>query len=140
MVLADVNILINAFRPDAPEHARCRAWLEAVAAGESRFGMSPQVLSSVVRIVTNPRAFRIPDPVDVALEFCRAVLDQPHCVLIRPGDRHWSIFARLCIESGAKGNLVPDAWFAALAIEHGCEWVTLDRDFAKFPGLKWGTP
>ncbi|MEE8583358.1 MAG: type II toxin-antitoxin system VapC family toxin [Acidobacteriota bacterium] len=140
MVLADVNIWMNAFRPDCPEHQRCRGWLEAIVAGEARFGVSPQVLSSVVRILTNPKAFLIPDPIDEALGFCQAILDQPNCVQVRPGERHWQIFTRLCLKSGAKGNLVPDAWFAALAIEHGCTWLTLDRDFARFSGLNWTAP
>jgi predicted nucleic acid-binding protein len=61
-------------------------------------------------------------------------------VVIQPGERHWQIFNRLCIEADARGNLVPDAWFAALAIESGCEWITLDHDFARFPGLKWRVP
>jgi uncharacterized protein len=61
-------------------------------------------------------------------------------VVVQPGDAHWGIFARLCREADAKGNLVPDAWFAAMAIEAGCEWVTLDRDYSRFPGLKWRPP
>jgi len=59
---------------------------------------------------------------------------------VAPGERHWDIFGRLCREGGATGNLVPDAWLAALAIEWGCEFVTTDRDFARFPGLRWRHP
>jgi len=58
----------------------------------------------------------------------------------RGGQAHWEIFARLCREAKATGNLVPDAYFAALAIEHGCEWITTDRDYARFPGLRWRHP
>jgi len=54
--------------------------------------------------------------------------------------RHWEIFARLCAEGGVKGNLVPDAYLAALAIESGCEWITTDRDFSRFKGLRWRHP
>jgi hypothetical protein len=61
-------------------------------------------------------------------------------VLIQPGERHWDIFKRICTEADARGNLAPDAWFAALAIESGCEWITLDRDYARFPGLQWRVP
>ena len=60
--------------------------------------------------------------------------------IVEPGDRHWDIFRRLCIETGTRGARITDAWFAALAIESGCEWITLDRDFARFPGLKWSPP
>src|SRR5215470_10734821 len=60
--------------------------------------------------------------------------------IVEPGERHWDIFKRLCIETETRGPRVADAWFAALAIEWGCEWITFDRDFARFPGLKWGVP
>jgi predicted nucleic acid-binding protein len=59
---------------------------------------------------------------------------------VQPGDRHWPIFIDLCRRADTRGNHVPDAWFAALAIEWGCDWVTLDRDYARFPGLVWRTP
>ena len=140
MVLPDVNILIHAFRPDSPDHARCYAWLIRIIEGDSRFAVSPQVLSSVVRIATNPRVFTVPDPLLDVIAFCDALLAQPLCVEVHPGQRHWRIFTGLCIEADARSKLVPDAWFAALAIEHGCEWITLDRDFARFPGLKWRLP
>jgi hypothetical protein len=68
------------------------------------------------------------------------LLDQPHCQIIQPGPRHWSIFCRLCGEAGTLGNLVQDAWFAALAIDSGCEWITLDRDYSRFAGLRCRTP
>jgi toxin-antitoxin system PIN domain toxin len=98
--------------------------------------MSSQVLSGVVRVTTHPKIFRQPSSLDEVLRFCEVLLDQPRCVLVQPGEGHWEIFARLCRDANARGNLVPDAWLAALAIESGCEWVTLDRDYARFPGLK----
>ena len=108
--------------------------------GDARFGISPQVLSGVIRITTHPKVFVQPSRVDDVLRFCQILLAQPHCVIIQPGERHWDIFARLCTEADARGNLVPDAWFAALAIESGCEWITLDRDFGRFPGLHLNVP
>jgi toxin-antitoxin system PIN domain toxin len=102
--------------------------------------MSPQVLSAVVRIVTHPKVFKQPSSLEEVLGFCEVLLGQPHCVVVQPGDVHWDIFTRLCREADARGNLVPDAWLAAMAIEAGCEWVTLDRDFSRFPGLKWRPP
>ena len=140
MILSDVNILVHAFRSDSPEHTTCRAWLESVVNGEARYGMAPQVLSGVIRITTHPKVFAAPSGLDEVFEFCDVLLDQPHCVIIAPGDRHWQIFKRLCTEADARGNLVPDAWFAALAIESGCEWITLDHDYARFPGLNWRLP
>ena len=48
--------------------------------------------------------------------------------------------AAVLLAAGAKGNLVPDAYFAALAIEHGCEWITADRDYSRFPDWVWRHP
>jgi uncharacterized protein len=140
MILPDVNVLIYAFRRDVPQHRVCRRWLGAVVSGDARFGMSPMALSAVVRITSNARAFRMPSAIDEAFGFCDDLLAQPHCQVVEPGERHWDIFRRLCIDTDIQGSRVTDAWFAALAIEWGCEWITFDRDYARFPGLKWQLP
>ena len=140
MILCDVNVLVYAFRQDAPRHAECRAWLMDQLAGPSSVGVSDQVLSGVVRVVTHPRVFKEPSSVEEALEFVDAVRTSPVAVPVNPGTRHWGVFRDLCWEVGARGNLVPDAWYAALAIESGCEWITTDRDYARFPGLRWRVP
>ena len=140
MILPDVNILVHAFRSDSFDHKNCWAWLDRVVNGDARYGMAPQILSSVIRITTHPKVFAQPSTLDEVLKFCDILLAQSHCVLIQPGERHWEIFKRLCTKADARGNLVPDAWFAALAIESGCEWITLDRDYARFPDLRWRVP
>lgn len=140
MILPDVNILVHAFRSDSSEHGRCRSWLDGVVNGDARYGMAPQVLSGVIRITTHPKVFVKPSSMDEVLRFCNILLAQSRCVVIQPGERHWEIFTRLCTEAEARGNLVPDAWFAALAMESGCEWITLDRDYARFSGLRWRVP
>ena len=140
MILADVNVLIYAFRQDTTRHAACKAWLDGIVSGEARFGMSPLALSGVIRIATNSRAYRQPSTLDEVLGFCDDLMSQPHCEIVEPGERHWGVFERLCLEQDVRGPLVTDAWFAALAIEHGCTWVTCDRDFARFPGLDWREP
>jgi toxin-antitoxin system PIN domain toxin len=140
LTLPDVNVLIAAFRPDVPSHKICRPWLEFVVNGAAAYGMSPQVLASVLRIVTNARVFTCPDTLDNALAFCNSIVEPPHCQIIQPGPRHWSIFQDLCRNSRVSGNLVQDAWLAALAIESGCEWITLDRGFARFEPLRWREP
>jgi uncharacterized protein len=140
MILPDVNVLIYAFRKDVIQHAVCRTWLDSVVLGDARFGISPLALSAVVRVTTNPRSYRTPSTLEDAFGFCEDLRAQPHCQLVEPGERHWDIFQRLCIETDTRGPRVTDAWFAALAIEWGCEWITLDRDFARFPGLKWQAP
>jgi uncharacterized protein len=140
MILPDVNVLIYAFRRDLPQHRVCRPWLAAVVSGDAPFGLSPLALSAVVRITTNPRAFRTPSTNEEAFGFCTDLLGQPHCQIVEPGERHWDIFRRLCIDTDTRGLRVTDAWFAALAIEWGCDWITLDRDYARFPGLTWRIP
>jgi toxin-antitoxin system PIN domain toxin len=140
VILPDVNVLVGAYRDDGPGHDACRSLVEQLVAGDSAFGSSSVVLAGFLRVVTHPRVFQRPSPLDDALRFARAVRGAPASVEIQPGVRHWAIFDRLCREAHARGNLVPDAWLAALAIEHGCEWVTLDRDFARFPGLRWRAP
>lgn len=140
MNLPDVNVLVNAFRPDASHYRECRTWLDATILGDSPFAMSRLALSAVVRVTTNERTLKPPSSLDDAFGFCQDILDQPNCIVVEPGDRHWSIFERICLETSTRGSRVTDAWFAALAIEHGCEWITLDRDFARFPGLRWRLP
>ena len=140
MILPDVNVLIYSFRPDVPQHAICRPWLERVVKSEARFGLSPLTLSAMVRITTNPRSRPTPSTHADVFGFCDDLLSQPHCQVVEPMDRHWAIFKRLCLETNTRGPLVTDAWYAALAIEWGCEWITLDRAFARFPGLRWRAP
>jgi toxin-antitoxin system PIN domain toxin len=140
VILADVNVLIYAFRRDVPQHVVCRAWLDSIVMSDARFGVSPLALSAVVRVTTNPRAYAAPSTLEDAFGFCEDLLGQPHCQIVEPGERHWDIFKRLCIETDVRGPRVTDAWYAALAIEWGCEWITLDRDFARFPGLKCQLP
>jgi toxin-antitoxin system PIN domain toxin len=140
LILPDVSVLIYAYRPDSHLHIRYKAWLEDVINGPSAYGIAPQVLASVVRICTHPRIFTVPDRFDDVLRFVRALLEQPNATIIAPAARHWAIFESLCAAANATGNLVQDAWLAALAIESGCEWITTDRDYARFPGLEWRAP
>ena len=140
MILPDVNVLLYAFRADSKDHARYRGWVEGLVNGDEVYGMSPQVLSSVVRIATHPRIYASPSRLEGALAFARVLLEQPHCTVVQPGVRHFTIFEGLCRKASANGNLVQDAWFAALAVESGCEWITTDGDFARFPGLRWRRP
>ena len=140
MQLVDVNVLVYAHREDAPDHDRFLSWLENWIDADAAFGMSDLVLSGFLRIVTHPRVFRRPTPIKLALEFVDSIRQRPNCVPIRPGLRHWDIFEGLCRSSAAKGNLVPDAYLAAIAIESGSEWITTDRDYSRFDGLRWRHP
>ncbi|HEX3799783.1 MAG TPA: type II toxin-antitoxin system VapC family toxin [Verrucomicrobiae bacterium] len=136
MILPDVNVLVYANRVDARDHLRYRSWLEGVVQNGQLYGLSDFVLSAFLRLVTNPRIFQVPTAIDRALDFTKQIREQTNCRVIVPGVRHWQIFTTLCRDTPAVGNLVPDAWLAALAIESGCELITTDRDFKKFPGLR----
>jgi uncharacterized protein len=140
VILPDVNVLLYAFRKDSVGHKQYRGWLDGLVNGDEAYGMSPQVLCSVVRVATHPRIYVSPSRLDDALAFARVLLEQPHCTVITPGARHFSVFEDLCRQTAVTGNLVQDAWLAALAIESGCEWITTDGDFARFVGLRWRRP
>jgi uncharacterized protein len=140
LILCDVNVLIYAYRSDSHRHAEYKAWLEDSLSGPAPFGVSPQVLASVVRICTDPKVFANPDVTADVIAFCDSVLAAPNVGIVTPGDRHWSLFSGLCRSSNARGNLIQDAWFAALAVESGCTWITTDGDYGRFPGLEWRAP
>ncbi|MGI8610438.1 MAG: type II toxin-antitoxin system VapC family toxin [Candidatus Dormibacteria bacterium] len=140
MVLPDVNVLVHAHREDAPLHALCRDWLHDIMESPQAFGVADLVLSGFLRVVTHPRVFAQPTPPERAWAFVAGVRGADNCVVTNPGPRHWQIFARLCEDAGARGNLVPDAYLAAIALESGSEWITTDRDFSRFPGLRWRHP
>jgi hypothetical protein len=140
MQLLDVNILVYAFREDAKDHPLFATWLEDLAASGAAFSASELVLSSFLRVVTNARIFRPATPRSRAFAFAEAIRSHPSYIRVPAGPRHWEIFAQLCETADATGDLIPDAYHAALAIEHGCEWITADRHFARFPGLRWRHP
>ena len=139
MVLLDVNVLVYAFREDCQDHKKYRDWLEDALNG-GRVAVSELVLSGVLRIDTHPKIFRPPTPLAQALGFVEALLSHSSVFRIRAGEHHWDIFLELCRVTGVEGNSLPDAYHAALAMEHGLEWVTTDVGFRRFPGLRWRHP
>jgi toxin-antitoxin system PIN domain toxin len=140
MLLLDVNVLVYAHREDASEHGHYLQWLLDQMRSAAPFGLSDLVLSGFLRVVTHPRVFVRPTPLRTALAFVKELRSHANAIIVVPGPRHWSIFNDLCARTGARGNLVPDAFLAALAIESGCEWITTDRGFARYPGLRWRHP
>ena len=140
MNLLDVNVLIYSFRRDAERHNAFRAWMLELMNGDAAFAISEQLLASVIRITSHPKIFKEPTTLKEAIAFTKSIREHPNCRVVRPSPHQWSLFVRLCEATNARANLVTDAWFAALAIESGCTWITTDRDFARFPGLKWQHP
>src|SRR3989442_1549521 len=140
MILFDVNVLIYATHKQSVDRKQYGAWLEQLVEGDAAFAVSDFVLSSYLRIVTNPKAFAKPATIGDAIQIVERIRHRPNCVVVQPGARHWEIFLDLCRRASARGNLVPDAYLAALAIESGSEWITTDRDYDRFPGLRWRHP
>ncbi|MBV8543785.1 MAG: type II toxin-antitoxin system VapC family toxin [Acidobacteria bacterium] len=136
MDLLDINVLIYAHREDSPEHDRYAPWLTALANSSSPFALSSFTLAGFLRIVTNPRIFQPATPMDQALAFCQQLIARPTASIIQPGQRHWQIIVELIESGGVHGAMVSDTYLAALAIEHDCELVTSDKDFARFPKLR----
>jgi uncharacterized protein len=140
MILFDVNVMILAANTHADNHLAYKAWFTKLVEASEPFGVADIVLSAFIRITTNRKVFPNVSTPQAAIAIADKIRSQPNCVVISPGPRHWQIFVDLCQTANAQGNLVPDAYLAALAIESGSEWITADRGFARFPGLRWRHP
>jgi len=137
VILTDVSVLVAAVRPDHPHHHVAHAPLTDLMGASGTLAWSGQLLSALVRIVTNPKVFAVvPSPPIEAFAAAEAFMAYPQARRVEPGRDHWRIYRDLSLHLGLRGGDLSDAWHAALAIEHGCEWWTLDSDFARFPGLK----
>jgi toxin-antitoxin system PIN domain toxin len=140
MILVDANLLLYAYDSAAPEHPAARDWLEDVLAKPEPVLFPWQSIHAFLRIATNPRVWKAP----LTTEEARAIVDEwlslPNVVTPSPGDRHWDILRKLVADSQCRGPLVADAVLAALAMEHGAELCTNDRDFSRFPELRVVNP
>lgn len=123
-----------------PNNRRACAWWDEKLSGSGAVCLCWTVLSAYIRISTNPRVFDHPLSLDQAVSRVQSWLDQPCTRIIRPTGRHWKVLQQMLTGGQATANLVTDAHLAALAVEHGCELVSTDRDFSRFPGLKWRHP
>ena len=140
MLLLDVNVVLAAHREDHAHHRSVRAWIDSMLAGRQQFTVPVLVWASFLRLATNRRIFEVPTPRTDAFAFIEAMIAQPGHLLVAPGPRHLDLLRALCDEADALGDLVPDAVIAAVAAEHSCEIVTLDRDFARFQSVQHRRP
>ena len=135
MILIDANLLLYAYDSAAAEHAKARRWLEDVLAKPEPVLLPWESVHAFLRIATNPRAWKHP----LTAEEARAIVDEwlslPNVVLPSPGEQHWEILRELLTDSQCQGPLATDAVLAALAMEHGADLCTNDRDFSRFPKL-----
>ena len=136
VLLPDVNVILAGFRRDHDHHRPARAFLEEARSAGELVGLSDVALVSVVRLATNPRVFVRPDTAEAVIEYLEVLLEPPG-QLIRAGATHWPRFTGLCRQLGLRGNLVPDAYLAGLALEQGARLITFDRGFGRYPALRW---
>jgi len=132
----DVNVLVYAHREDANHHRAYRDWVESVLNANTPYGFSELVLSGFVRVVTHPKVFETPSPLQAAIAFAEQIRAPRQAVCIAPGVKHWPLFLQCADAIAAQGNDVADAYHAALAIEWGCDWFTTDKGFRRFKGLR----
>lgn len=141
MIVPDVNVLVYAYRADLDQHDAHRPWLSQALDGPEPFGLPDVVLTGFVRVVTNRRIFANPSPIQPALAFVDRVRSAPAARSAAATDATWREFARFArFDSRIVGNLVPDAWLAALAVSVGARLATADAGFARFEGLRWFNP
>ena len=132
----DGNVLVAAARSDHPHHAVARAWLEETLAGAESATvctLMPMVLASFLRLVTSPKIFKRPKPIEEAIAFADALLELPHVQLAELGPE-WKRLRALCLDKKLGGNEVPDAWLVAAVAQRGEHLVSFDRDFKKLLG------
>jgi uncharacterized protein len=140
MILLDVNVLVYVHRRDSVHHAAMYDWWLDCVSHPEPFAVPSIVFSGFLRVVTFPKIQSRPSTPEQAWRFIEEIRMLPNFLEVSPGPRHWEIFSQLCRAAKATGNLVPDAYLAALAIESGCELITTDRDFQRFPELRWRHP
>ncbi len=136
MLLPDVNVLLAALRADHDHHKPARAFLEQARSRSVPLGLSDVALASVVRLATNPRVFVRPETPNSVIDYLD-ILSEPPAQLVRAGTTHWTRFTELCRHLQLRGNLVPDAYLAAVALEQSAELITFDRGFGRYPALRW---
>lgn len=140
MVVVDANVLLYAVDSASAHHERSRDWLDGSLGGAEAVGLAWVALLAFVRIATNPSILPGPMTVDEATGQVETWVDAPAAVIAEPTARHPGVLRGLLRRTGTAGNLTTDAHLAALAIEHGAEIVSYDRDFARFPGVRHRVP
>ena len=140
MIILDANILLYAYDSASMLHSKARSWVEDVFSGTTPIGLPWQTINAFLRIMTNSRLPGERFSIREAARIAELWLEQPNVRPLAPSEDHWPLFRQMIIEGQASGPLVTDAQLAALAIEYGGVLYTTDRDFARFPGLRWKNP
>lgn len=140
MIVLDANLLIYAYNRGSAHHAKARAWLEMTFSGAEMVGLPWQTMSAFLRVMTNQRLPGECFTVEEAAGIVDLWLAHPIVQVLTAGDEHWRLLRRMVVEGRASGPLVSDAEIATVTVEYGGVLHTADRDFARFPGLRWLNP
>jgi len=140
VVIVDANVLLYAVDRKSAHHEPARSWLDDALGGNEAVGLAWIALLAFIRVGTNPAILPTPMTIDEATAQVEAWLGAPAAVAAHPTPRHAALLRGLLRESGTGGNLTTDAHLAALAVEHGADVVSYDRDFARFPGISHRLP
>jgi uncharacterized protein len=140
VIVVDANLLVYSYDVKSADHQKSAAWLEEILSGSEAVGLPWPCICAFIRVVTNRRLPGMGVAAQDALEAVEEWLQTPNVQVLVPGDRHWPVFRRMVVDGQAPGALVSDAEVAALTIEYGGVLHTADRDFARFPGLRWVNP
>jgi len=140
MIVLDTNLLLYAYDSNAKEHAKAQAWLQGVLSGSDPVGIPWPSLIGFLRILTHPAVTGGRFSMEQASAIVDEWLELPHVRLLSPSEGHWATLRRVLLESDSRGNITSNAVLAAVTIEHGGVIYTNDRDFARFPGLRWVNP
>lgn len=140
MIVLDVNLLLYAYDATSPHHSAPRTWLARIFSGPELIGLPWQVVWAFLRLSTNSRIFANSISMEKAVGIVQFWMELKHVRLLAPGDRHWRILQQMLIEGNILGARATDAELAALTIEHGGVLYSTDRDFSRFPGLRWINP
>lgn len=141
MIIPDTNIMLYAHVPSFREHSAAKSWLEeTLNEGKETLGLPWQVITSYIRIGTNPKLFQTPIAVTKADSQITRLIEHPLVQILNPQSRHWEIFSNLIKKEQVTADLVMDAHLAALTIEHKARLATTDRDFTRFRGLRFFNP
>lgn len=140
MILPDVNLLVYAYNADAPDHQAARSWLESVLSETRAVALPWAVSLGFLRLMTSRHVLVDPMTAEETIGHVRSWLARPQVRVLQPGPGHLDLVADLAREAGKAADLTTDIHLAALAIEHQAELHSNDRDFDRFPGLRWRNP
>jgi toxin-antitoxin system PIN domain toxin len=138
--IVDTSVLLPAVSPSLPQHEACRSVLEATINDERPLGLTWVVVNAFLRLTTKPGLFERPLTIDTAWDLVGDWLAHPGVRVVQETEEHPRLWSELLRGAHTGGDLTTDAWIAAIALAHGASVLTLDSDFARFPGVRWESP